>query len=277
MNGGRYAMNEKKIRLGLVGKDVSKSLSEAMHGFILSEFGYQCEYERISVSPDGFDSAIRRLLGDFDGFNVTIPYKRDVMEYLDETVGDAMDFGAVNTVLSAKKAGYNTDGLGFMLMLRLANIDLTGKRVLVLGAGGAGRSSAAALKKAGATVYIYQRRRAELLETCNELGVSAADDPEKGGYDVLVNCTGVGMHDTEGKSPVTANAFVGATAAVDLIYVPEKTEFLRLAEAQGLSILNGMAMLFYQAYYADCIYLGVTPDDAQAAQFFQKYNEQSSK
>ena len=270
-------MNARKIRLGLIGKDVSKSLSEKMHGFILSELGYQCEYERISVLPDNFDSAIRRLLGDFDGFNITIPYKRDVMEYLDEIIGDAMDFGAVNTVLSAKKAGYNTDGLGFMLMLRAANVDVKGKRVLVLGAGGAGRSSAAALKKAGATVYLYQRRKAELLETCRELGVLAADEPEKGGYDVLVYCTGVGMHDTVGKSPVAANAFAGANSAVDLIYTPEKTEFLRLAEEVGLSILNGKAMLFYQAYYADCIYLGIEPDDEQAAQLYQKYNEQSSK
>ena len=270
-------MNEKTIRLGLIGKDVSKSLSEGMHGFILSELGYQCEYERFSVSPDDFDCAIRRLLGDFDGFNVTIPYKRDVMEYLNEIVGDAMTFGAVNTVLSTKKIGYNTDGLGFMLMLRLANIDVEGKRVLVLGAGGAGRSSAAALKQAGASVYVYQRRRAELLKTCNELGVFAADNPESGGYDVLVNCTGVGMHDTEGRSPVTAKAFVGAKSAVDLIYTPEKTEFLRLAEEEGLSILNGKAMLFYQAYFADCIYLGLKPDDAQAARLYQNYNEQSSK
>jgi shikimate dehydrogenase len=270
-------MNKKIIRLGLIGKDVSKSLSEGMHGFILSQLGYACEYERLSVSPENFDSAIRRLLGDFDGFNVTIPYKRDVMEYLDEIVGDAMEFSAVNTVLSAKRAGYNTDGLGFMLMLRLANIDVVGKRVLVLGAGGAGRSSAAALKKAGAKVYLYQRRRTELLETCNELGVFAAESPETGGYDLLVNCTGVGMHDTEGKSPVTAQAFVGASSAVDLIYAPEKTEFLRLAEEQGLSIVNGKAMLFYQAYFADCLYLGVEPNDAQAVRFYQKYNEQSSK
>ena len=67
-------MNGKKtLRLGLIGKDVSKSNSERIHKFILGEWGIDCEYERFSVSPDGFDSAMRRLLGDFDGFNITIP------------------------------------------------------------------------------------------------------------------------------------------------------------------------------------------------------------
>ena len=265
-------MNAKVVRLGLIGKDVSKSLSEKMHGFILSAFGYQCEYERVSVSADEFDCAVRRLLGDFDGFNVTIPYKRDIMEYLDAIVGDSMEYGAVNTVLSATREGYNTDGLGFMLMLRAAGLDVQGKRVLVLGGGGSGRRTAVALKKAGAEVSMYQRRREKLLETCEQLGVSAAKDGEEGGYDLLVNCTGVGMHDTVGKSPVTAKAFDGASAAIDLIYAPAKTEFLRLAEAKGLSILNGKAMLFYQAYYADCIYLGVQPSDEQAQNLYEEYS-----
>ena len=81
-------MNGKKLRLGLIGKDVSKSQSERMHTFILKEFGVECEYERFSVSATEFDNVMRRLMGDFDGFNVTIPFKRDVMEYLDEIVGE---------------------------------------------------------------------------------------------------------------------------------------------------------------------------------------------
>ena len=88
-------MNEKKLRLGLIGKDVSKSKSEEIHRFILTELGVSCEYERLSVAKEDFDSVMRRLIGDFDGFNVTIPYKRDVIGYLDEVVGDALDFGAV--------------------------------------------------------------------------------------------------------------------------------------------------------------------------------------
>lgn len=269
-------MNEKKLRLALVGKDVSKSISDRIHTFILKEWGYGCEYEKISVDKEDFDSITYRLLGDFDGFNVTIPYKRDIMGYLDEVEGDAFSCGSVNTVLTATRQGFNTDGVGFLLMLRLAGLDPNGKKVLVLGGGGSGRSTAAALKSAGALVSVYQRRREKLEELCNELQVTPADAPNVGGYDILVNCTGVGMHDSEGVSPVTAQAFTGAAWAVDLIYTPAKSEFLRLAEQAGLSILNGAAMLFYQAYYADCIYLGKEPSDGEAEDLYRKFlNEQT--
>ena len=264
-------MNKKIIRLGLVGKDVSKSESEAIHVFILNELGYTCEYENFSVDSANFDNAMRRLLGDFDGFNVTIPYKRDVLEYLDGVEGDALRFGAVNTVLNQTRIGYNTDGVGFLLTVRFAGIEVQGKKILVLGGGGSGRSTAAALKDVGAEVYMYRRNREELIEVCQQLGIQPIDNPEMGGFDILINTTGVGMHDTEGKSPVTVKAFEGATAAIDLIYYPAQSEFLRLAKTCGLQTLNGEAMLFYQGYYSDCLYLGISPDDGQAATLYKKY------
>ena len=264
-------MNVKKLRLGLIGKDVSKSDSERIHRFLLKEWGVDCEYERISATPEEFDGCVRRLLGDFDGFNITIPYKRDILEYLDGISDEATAFGAVNTVVSGTRFGDNTDGKGFLLMLARAGVEVKNKKVLVLGGGGSGRSTALTLKRAGATVFMYQRTRSSLLETCEQLGIFPADDPETGGYDLLVNCTGVGMHDSVGKSPVGENAFHGVKTAVDLIYKPQKSEFLRLAEEKGASILNGEAMLFYQAYYSDCLYLGLIPDEKQAEEFYKKY------
>ena len=264
-------MNVKKLRLGLIGKDVSKSDSERIHHFILKEMGVECEYERFSVGTDNFDMAMRRLMGDFDGFNVTIPYKRDVMEYLDEVKDDAFLFSAVNTVITATATGYNTDGLGFMQMLSSQGVAVKDKTVLVLGIGGSGRSTAAVLKKHGATVYGYQRNQEALRETCGELGITAIDNPNTGGYDIVINCTGVGMHTTEGLSPVEVGAFNGASVAVDLIYTPKKSEFLRLAEMQRIKIINGEAMLFYQAYYADCLYLGMEPDAAHAESLYKKF------
>ncbi len=264
-------MNVKKLRLGLIGKDVSKSPSGRIHKFILEQLGVACEYEKFSIPHAELDSVLYKLLGDFDAFNVTIPYKRDVFEYLDGIQGEAIACGAVNTVISSTRQGYNTDGAGFLLMLTTAGFTVQGKSVLVLGAGGSGRSSAVALKNAGAKVAMYRRNREELLEVCNQLGVEAATDPEAGGYDLLVNCTGVGMHDTEGKSPVTKKAFAGASAAIDLIYVPQETEFLRLAKEQGLQTLNGASMLFYQAYFADCLFLGRKPIEAEAKTLYENY------
>ncbi len=264
-------MNVKKLRLGLVGKDVSKSQSQKMHTFILSQKGVECEYENISVSPRDFDMAMRRLTGDFDGFNVTIPYKRDVFAYLEEISREAMEFGAVNTVINAEKKGYNTDGAGFMLMLESAGVAVNGKKVLVLGAGGSGRSSAVALKRAGAKVSMYKRNQEELAEICSELDVRAATSNDEGGFDIVINCTGVGMHDSEGVSPVQEEAFQGASVAVDLIYEPKESAFLKIAKSRGLKTLNGAAMLFYQAYYADCLFLNTTPSRDEAEMFYKKY------
>ena len=264
-------MAKQKLRLGLIGKDVSKSVSGKNHQFILEALGYELEYENISVPASGFDDAMRHLLGDFDGFNVTIPYKRDVFAYLDSIEGDAIAYGAVNTVVNSTRKGYNTDGLGFLLMVRLSGLEIKGKKILVLGAGGSGRSTAVALQNAGGDVWIYRRDREKLLETCAELHLKAAEDPEAGGYDLLINCTGVGMHDSEGRSPVTSAAFRGCTGAIDLIYSPPQSEFLRLAKEAGLQTLNGAAMLFYQAYYADCIYLNREADDEEAKRLYEQY------
>ncbi len=267
-------MNTKKLKIGLVGKDVSRSTSHTIHTYILNALGYECVYEKYSVTPTELDEVIRLFLGDFDGFNVTIPYKRDVMEYLDGVEGDAFAFSAVNTVVSATRKGYNTDGDGFMLMIRRAGIEVRDKKILVLGGGGAGRSTAAVLKKSGARVFMYQRNRAHLEETCNELSITPIANPEQGGFDILINATGVGMHDSEGVSPVGVAAFSGASAAIDLIYYPAQSEFLRLAKEEGLQTLNGAAMLFYQAYFADCLFLGLEPDDEQAEGLYKAYEKQ---
>ena len=269
-------MNKKKLRLALLGRDVSKSRSEEIHTFILNGFGVEVAYERISVMPFEFDNAMRYLLGDFDGFNVTIPYKREVMGYLNAVVGDAHEFGSVNTVVTENLTGYNTDGVGFLMMLRVSGVDVRNKKVLVLGAGGAGRSTAVTLKKGGAFVSLYQRRKDKLMEVCQEIGVHPCEDPEQGGYDVLVNCTGVGMHETEGESPVSKKAFLGGSEAIDLIYNPQETEFLRLAKEQGLRTLNGAGMLFYQAYYADCLFLHREPDDSEAQKLYALYRQENN-
>ncbi len=277
-------MNEKIVRLGLIGKDVSKSPSNTVHTFILKELGYDCEYEKISIGVEEFDFVVRRFLGDFDGFNITIPYKRDIMEYLDGVDGEAGEIGAVNTVVCATRTGYNTDARGFMQMLTCAGIDVKGKKTLVLGGGGSGRSSAVALKNAGANVYLYQRNPEKLAETAREIAVktATADESENGLYggsfQILVNCTGVGMHDKEGQSPVLAEAFKGAEVAVELIYTPVESEFLRLAKTQAVKqTTNGASMLFYQAYYADCLFLNREPNPQEAERLYEKYVNEKTR
>lgn len=257
-------------KMAVIGKDVSKSDSVKMHTFDFRGLGSACEYELISVAKEDLDATVRRLLDGYDAFNVTIPYKLDVIPYLDRLEGDARTFGAVNLVKD--KVGYNTDGVGFLLLLENNGIRPQGMKILVLGAGGAGRSVVKKLADAGADVFVYDLRGESVERLYREFGCFtplAAVEPAD--YDLIVNVTGVGMHKTEGVSPVREEVLARTKMACDLIYYPRKSEFLRIAESLGKPILNGEGMLFYQAYYGDCIVLGREPDAEEAKALFAQY------
>ena len=271
------------LKLAVVGKDVSQSQSPSMHTYILRNLGAKCSYETVSVPPAQFMERAEELFSRFDAFNVTIPFKGEIIPFLRRTEGDARVFGAVNTVVSATRTGYNTDGEGFSLMLKNAGVEIAGKTALGLGAGGAGRSCCKKLADGGAVVSVYERDEERLYGVYRELGgFSPLTEVPVAPFDIVVNCTGIGMHDTVGKTPVVV--FSGSTAepvggqllslcgtAVDLIYVPAQSEFLRIAASLGKKTVNGAPMLFYQAYYADCIYLGRTPDAAEAKALYEGY------
>lgn len=260
------------LKLAVIGKDVSKSTSPQIHSFIAKELGVEISYERISIPEAEFEGKIKGLLKSYDGLNVTIPYKLEIIPYLKSVEDDARWFGAVNTVVTSSLTGYNTDGLGFMQMLESNGVQVKGERVLLLGAGGAGRSVAKKLADAGALVKIYDKNSANAQAVETEfIGVRAVDEVIARPRKLIINATGVGMHRTEGTSPVPAEILKECDVAVDLIYEPEKSEFLRIAESLGKKIINGRAMLFYQAYYSDCYYFGLTPSPETAAELFKKY------
>ena len=262
-------------KLAVVGKDVSKSLSPQIHKFIAEHTGNRLEYERISIPEDEFEKKACNLFKEYDGFNVTIPYKLSIMSYLEKIEGDAKVFGAVNTVRTSDMSGHNTDGMGFNLMLKNNDVDVRSREVLLLGAGGAGRSVAKKLADAGAQVFVYDVRFESAKSVENEFkGVKAVDKIEIKPYYAIINATGIGMHKTEGISPVGKNLLSQCEIAVDLIYTPRKSEFLRLAEECGKRIINGEAMLFYQAYYSQCIYFETVADETQAKELFKKYTEE---
>lgn len=262
------------LKLAVIGKDVSKSLSPQMHGFIMSRLGYDCTYDKISVAEEEFEEKIGDILSAYDGINVTIPYKLSIIPHLKKTVGDAVSFGAVNTVKTADLSGYNTDGEGFMLMIENAGVTVENKTALVLGAGGVGRTVIKKLAARGARVSAYEMFADRLSALHDEFPFfTPLSSVENKPYDVVINCTGVGMHKTEGISPVGEELLKLCSAAVDLIYVPAQSEFLRLAAVNGKKTVNGEAMLFYQAYYSDCIYLGLTPNGTAAKKLYTEYKE----
>ena len=265
----------KKWKMAVVGKDVSRSLSPKMHTFLMHNLGEECEYDTVSLSEEAFAASAPALLEKYDAVNVTIPYKLSVIPFLKTIEGDAKVFGAVNTVDTSSRTGYNTDGAGFMLLLENAGVFVAGKSVLVLGTGGVGRSVIKKLTDGGARVSAFDLNRESLRAVHAEFPDFAPLSQIKNEpYDVIVNCTGVGMHRTEGVSPVGSDLLRLCGTAVDLIYVPAESEFLRLARLEGKKTVNGESMLFYQAYYSDCIYLKREPSAAEAKRLYEKYKEE---
>ena len=265
----------KELKLAVIGKDVSKSGSPSIHNFIAKKLGYKVVYDKISIPEDQFDPHICRVFEQYDGFNVTIPFKLPIIKYLDKIVGDAQTFGAVNTVNVKDKTGYNTDGLGFMLMLKCGKVEVKDRKVLVIGAGGAGRSVAKKLLDSGANVFVYDKNFDSAYALEREFkGVKALENLQNTPYYALINASGVGMHKTEGLSPVTKDLIALCEVAIDLIYEPAESKFLEIAASLGKKTMNGWAMLFYQAYYSECIYTGLEPDEPTAEKLFKEFLEE---
>lgn len=274
------------LKLAVIGKDVSKSLSPQMHRFILGNLGEECAYEKISLSGEELEKRANELFSCYDGFNVTIPHKRGILPFLNELKGDSKVFGAVNTVVTKSRTGYNTDGMGFLTMLDEAGIGVENKRILILGIGGAGRSCIYALVGRGAKVSAYGRNKERLEALSREFDrFTPLNSISRFDYEIIINCTGVGMHDSEGTTPFILSEAGGdalerllgnCEAAIDLIYEPRESAFLRLAREKNKTTLNGEAMLFFQAYAADCIFSGREQSIDTARELWKKFREENS-
>jgi len=251
--------------------------------YLPSYAGYLMQKE-VATLTGMLDNPRRPFVAILGGSKVSDKIK--VIPLIKELAGDAPAFGAVNTVLCKSLAGYNTDGYGFLLMLKNAGVEIAGKSVLVLGAGGAGRSCIKKLLDGGAKPFVYERDGARLHAVCDEFaGAVPLDKVPYRPFDILLNCTGIGMHATVGQTPAVRfedgerpadNRLLSlCETAVDLIYEPAQSEFLRIADSLGKKTVNGGSMLFYQAYAADCIYLQREPSAEEAEGLWKKYQEKT--
>ncbi|MBE5928575.1 MAG: shikimate dehydrogenase [Lachnospiraceae bacterium] len=228
------------MEYGLIGEKLSHSYSKEIHEKIADY-----DYEIHPVAKEDLDSFMTEK--PFSAINVTIPYKEKVIPYLDELDTTAETIGAVNTIVceDGKYKGYNTDFGGFMYMLKKHNIDVTGKKVLILGKGGAHKAVAAVLKALKAsdiiTVYYKEAEDSVTYELCKQLHTDAS---------VIINTTPVGMYPNTGVSPIDLTCYPDCEAVVDLIYNPLETEFLKQGKALGMTAVCGLEMLVAQAVYA---------------------------
>lgn len=235
------------MKCGLLGRKLGHSYSPQIHESLGSY-----SYTLFEKEPEEIEDFLRH--GDFTGINVTVPYKKDVIPFLDELTPAAQKMGAVNTIVrrDGRLIGHNTDCFGFLTMVRRSGLKVDGKKVLVLGSGGASNTAVAVLKDLGAQVVVISRTGKNNYTNLH-LHADAA---------VLVNTTPVGMYPNTDSTPVHLSCFPMLEGVLDVIYNPARTALLQQAENRGIVSMNGLLMLVAQAKEAAEWFSGKKiPDD----------------
>ena len=254
--------NEKKIRAGLIGEKLGHSFSPRIHA-ALADYSYDLVELEKSELGDFLQN------GGYDAFNVTIPYKQAVIPYLAHISDEAARIGAVNTVVRREDgslAGYNTDYAGFYDLVRSLDVELAGKKVVVLGSGGASRTAVAVAEDMRAREIVVISRSGEN----NYENIHRHADAE-----ILINATPVGMYPGNGISPLSLDALPRLEAVFDAIYNPAKTRLLQDAAARGIRHANGLLMLVSQARRAVEIFLDKQIPDSEVTRIAQMIEKQT--
>lgn len=261
-------------RYCVIGEKLAHTRSPQIHDLFFGIRGIDGAYDVREIAKEDIGSC-RDLLMSYDGVNVTIPYKTDVMKNLDSVSEEAQRIGAVNTVkrVGDRLEGYNSDPHGFAAMLASRGVDPTGRKAYVLGWGGAARSVVHALQEKGAQVTVVSRDPAKV----DEKGVRAIDYVRlakecadgQGGH-LLVNCTPVGMYPKEGASPVAEDVISRFDVLADIVYNPMYTQFLRIGAKLGKRCVGGLYMLVAQAMKSQSIWRDEEVDNDATAKIFKK-------
>ncbi|MBR3756549.1 MAG: shikimate kinase [Firmicutes bacterium] len=237
-------------KFGLIGEKLGHSYSPLIH----SKFG-DYEYDLCEVEADQLEA----LLADdtYGGFNVTMPYKKTVIQYLDEMSEIAQRIGSVNTIVrteDGRLVGGNTDYFGFNYLLRANGIEIKGRKCMVLGSGGASLTVRTVLQDLEAGEIVVVSRNGEN----NYENIQKHFDSE-----VIINTTPVGMYPNNGRAPVNVEDFYQCQGVVDLIYNPNKTKLVLDAMAKSIPACGGLEMLVAQAKDASEMFQGIEIEEEE--------------
>lgn len=269
------AANFKAELVGAFGDPIAENPTGVMQEAAFQAAGLDWRYLMLEVKADALADAIAgaKAFG-MRGFNLTIPHKVAVIDYLDEVSPSVEVIGAVNTVTNkdGRLIGDNTDGKGFMRGIEAAAFDPKGKRVVMLGAGGAARAAAAELLLAGVADLLVVNRGPERgatmvgdlkVKTNGPIRFEAWEGtfPVPAGTNLLVNATSIGLHPNVDEQPdVDLSAADRAMLVCDVVINPPETRLLRTAKEQGFAVLDGLTMLVYQGVIAFQLWTGQDPD-----------------
>lgn len=243
-----------KKKIALIGRALGHSYSPELHTRLGmdSDYSYTC----VELEPEELEAFFAS--NPYDGFNVTIPYKKAVLPFLSSLSAEAERLGSVNTVLKTENgySGDNTDYAGFSYLLRSSGFDVRGKKALILGNGGVSPTVRAVLEDAGAKEIAVISHKENTDETLSRHGDTA----------LLVNASPVGMYPHNLESPADLAHFPSLACVLDLIYNPFETALLRQARLRGIRALGGISMLTAQAKRAAELFSGHSLPDARTEQ-----------
>lgn len=255
---------------GVIGWPVEHSLSPVLHAAGFASLDIDWTYVAFPTPPDSVQRVVEaaRTLG-IAGLSVTMPHKTAVVDLCDALTDSARVLQSVNTIefrSDGRSIGHSTDGDGLVDSLRHEGVDPTSRDVLVLGFGGAGRAVCDALRRHGAKRIVVTNRSLVSPDRLDAMGLIGAEvipwsdrNDVASSCDLVINCTSVGMGD-DSSSPLTDSVFSDRHVAIDIVYHPSETPFLRAARTRGARTIGGIGMLVHQAARQEEIWIGRTPD-----------------
>lgn len=237
---------------------MAHSRSPEIHNAWFRSRGVAAKYIKAAVSPENLGTFMCRFSGKFSGANITIPHKESIIPYLDGLSPEARAIGAVNTIVvkKGKLFGHNTDVSGALEALRRGGMkSLHGRRIAVIGAGGAARAIVYGLARKGARITIFNRTLTRARRLAREFHVTSAPlrALSKAKFDVLINASALGMN---GKGKAPAVHFLPSHIVMDIVYTPRLTPLLKGAIKAGCKIITGEKMLIEQARKSFALWTG---------------------
>lgn len=266
-------------KYAILGYPLKHTMSPPIHKRLFELEGKSAEYEICELPPEQLaDKAA--YLNSLGGYNITIPFKVDIIKYLDELDESAKRYNSVNCVVNreGRNIGFNTDCYGFLRSLEAENISLSGK-VLQIGCGGVGRMIAIEAAMHGADLTIValpefikgaEEAAAEALQHAPDAKIKViTHDRISGEFDLLINASPVGMFPKTEDCPVTEEVVKSCKNVFEVIYNPDVTKLMKLAEKHGIKAVGGMAMLVWQAVVAHEIWSGAKYRDEDIAKLIE--------
>ena len=247
------------MKYGLIGEHLKHSYSCEIHAQIADY-----EYELHELPPSGLGGFLKKR--EFNAINVTIPYKQDVIPYLDEISDTAKRIGAVNTIVNrnGRLYGDNTDFAGMLALAKHIGVDMKGRKVLILGTGGASKTGHALAEHMGAQSVFYVSRSGKDGSISYEQAVTEHSDAQ-----IIINATPVGMFPKQDGRPIDISAFPKLEGVIDAIYNPLRTNLILDAQERGIPAEGGLYMLSAQAVHASAVFRDIPLDESLVDKAFK--------